>query len=224
MTGIAPLDPHTTIGLLLSGGLDSAVLLGHLLAQRHQVQPLYVRTGAAWQAEELQAIERYLDAMRCPLLKSLVELDMPLGDLYTDHWSMTGRRVPDSESSDAAVYLPGRNPLLMVKAVVWCHLNGIEVLAVGLLSSNPFADGTPRFLQSFESLMNEALTGHVQIVCPFRSLAKAEVLELGRRLPLEWTFSCLSPQAGHHCGRCNKCAERKAAFRAASRADKTVYA
>ncbi|MCD4728936.1 MAG: 7-cyano-7-deazaguanine synthase, partial [Pirellulales bacterium] len=42
--------------------------------------------------------------------------------------------------------------------------------------------------------------------------------------PLELTFSCLSPVAGLHCGRCNKCAERQEAFRSLEMHDPTRYA
>ena len=41
---------------------------------------------------------------------------------------MNGNGVPDADSPDDAVYLPGRNPLLLVKAAVWCRLNAIEQL------------------------------------------------------------------------------------------------
>jgi 7-cyano-7-deazaguanine synthase len=53
---------------------------------------------------------------------------------------------------------------------------------------------------------------------------KNQVMQLGRELPLELTFSCIAPLRGLHCGRCNKCAERQAAFRAAALPDRTAYA
>jgi 7-cyano-7-deazaguanine synthase len=53
---------------------------------------------------------------------------------------------------------------------------------------------------------------------------KQQVMALGRELPLELTFSCISPVNGFHCGRCNKCAERQEAFRQAALTDKTIYA
>ncbi len=40
--------------VLLSGGLDSAVLLAEE-AQRHEVQPLYVSVGLAWEDDERRA-------------------------------------------------------------------------------------------------------------------------------------------------------------------------
>ena len=83
-----------SIGLLLSGGLDSCVLLGHLLDQQRRVQPFYVRSQLIWQREELAAVERFLPAVACPELQDLVILDLPLEDLYGDHWSVTGREVP----------------------------------------------------------------------------------------------------------------------------------
>jgi 7-cyano-7-deazaguanine synthase len=55
-------------------------------------------------------------------------------------------------------------------------------------------------------------------------MTKRQVMELGRDLPLELTFSCISPVDSLHCGRCNKCAERQAAFRDAGLPDGTRYA
>jgi hypothetical protein len=49
-------------------------------------------------------------------------------------------------------------------------------------------------------------------------------MQLGANLPLELTFSCIDPHCLLHCGRCNKCAERRAAFADAGLADRTVYA
>jgi 7-cyano-7-deazaguanine synthase len=54
-------------------------------------------------------------------------------------------------------------------------------------------------------------------------LSKRCVMQLGRDVPLELTFSCLAPVAGRHCGRCNKCAERAAAFVHLESGDPTPY-
>jgi 7-cyano-7-deazaguanine synthase len=64
----------------------------------------------------------------------------------------------------------------------------------------------------------------VQIARPFEQLSKIRIMELGRHLPLELTFSCLSPVGSLHCGRCNKCAERRRAFHRAALKDATEYA
>jgi len=212
------------IGLLLSGGLDSCILLGHLLERGHRVQPFYVRSGLAWQAAELPAAEQFARAVASPELAKVVILDLPLGDLYEDHWSLTGRNVPDALSADEAVYLPGRNALLVIKTALWCRMHGIDKLALGVLKSNPFSDATSGFFDRFESALACALGGRFRIVRPFEHLGKQEVMELGRGLPLELTFSCIAPVDGRHCGRCNKCAERNAAFKFIHAKDPTEYA
>jgi 7-cyano-7-deazaguanine synthase len=212
------------IGVLLSGGLDSAILVGHLLRQQRVVQPFYIRTGLIWQAAELAAAERFLAAIAAPGLAPLVVLEMPLSDLYQGHWSLTGRQVPDRSSPDEAVYLPGRNALLIVKAAVWCQLHGIEELALAPLGSSPFEDASDAFLADFAAALNRGAAHSVRMLRPFGNLHKREVLRLGVGLPLELTCSCLAPVDGLHCGRCNKCAERQAAFREAGMPDPTAYA
>lgn len=212
------------IGVLLSGGLDSAILLGDLLRAGRRVQPFYVCCGLVWEEAERRAAESFLAAVRNTRLDPLVVLDMPVGDLYGDHWSTLGRGTPGSASPDDAVYLPGRNPLLLVKPLVWCAAHGIDGLALAVLNSNPFADATPDFFAAFASAMALA-TGHpVEVARPFESLSKKEVMRLGGGLPLELTFSCIAPKNGKHCGQCNKCAERAAAFQLAGLRDPTSYA
>lgn len=215
---------HSTAAVLFSGGLDSSILLGQLLAAGHQVQPLYVDCQWHWQSAELQAARRFLVALDEPRLEDLVVLQMPLADLYDDHWSITGRAVPRAHEPDQNVYLPGHNPLLLIKAQVWCRLHGVGHLALGALGSNPFSDATEDFFRQFEAAMDRAISGHVELIRPLAHLSKRQVMQLGRRLPLEWTFSCLSPTGGRHCGDCNKCAERQQAFLAAEMTDPTIYA
>jgi 7-cyano-7-deazaguanine synthase len=52
---------------------------------------------------------------------------------------------------------------------------------------------------------------------------KSDIIRQFRELPLELTLTCMAPAAGSHCGRCNKCGERRHAFRESGIADPTVY-
>jgi 7-cyano-7-deazaguanine synthase len=219
-----PANRQSATGLLLSGGVDSAVLLDQLLGRGWQVVPFYVRTGCIWQGAEIGAVERFLAAMTRPALDPLVILDMPLADLYGEHWSMSGAAVPDDATPDEAVFLPGRNPLLLIKPAMWCLMHGVEHLAMGTLANNPFDDATAEFFARFREMLATATGTHLQIARPLERLTKDQVLEMGHHLPLELTFSCLSPLGRLHCGACNKCAERQAAFRNAGMVDATTYA
>ncbi len=106
----------------MSAGIDSAILLAEALAHHPLVYPLYVRSGLSWETAELSYLRRYLRALERPALAPLQILDMPVRDVYGPHWSLTGAGVPDADTADAAVFLPGRNVLLLTKAILWCHL------------------------------------------------------------------------------------------------------
>ena len=127
-------------------------------------------------------------------------------------------------SPDEAVYLPGRNPLLLIKARLWCQMHGISRLAVGTLAANPFSDATDAFFELFESAMDQATDSSVQLLRPFATWTKYDVMRYGAKLPLHLTFSCLAPIGGGHCGSCNKCAERQRAFQFIDTPDPTPYA
>jgi 7-cyano-7-deazaguanine synthase len=203
--------------------LDSAILLRQLLDRGDHVQPFYIDFGLCWQADELRAVWRYLSAVAEPRLAPLVTLELPLADVYQQHWSITGRNAPSQSSPDEAVFLPGRNALLVIKAALWCQLHGIDELALATLKSSPFPDASSQFFHDFESALNLALSSRLRLVRPFAQLDKRQVMELGGGLPLELTFSCIAPVRGQHCGVCNKCAERQAAFRLIGRDDPTAY-
>jgi 7-cyano-7-deazaguanine synthase len=211
------------LAVLISGGLDSAILLGEALRSPARVAPLYVRSGLYWETVELEHLRRFLEALHAPALAALQILDVPVADLYGNHWSISGCDVPGAETPDEAVFLPGRNVLLLAKALLWCHLYGARTLGIGVLGSNPFADATPVFFQGFVEAVNRAVGGQVELWRPYAGLHKSEVMHRGRELPLELTFSCIRPLAGKHCGRCNKCAERRKAFVDAGLLDLTPY-
>ena len=211
--------------VLVSGGVDSAALLSGALRTHRSVQPLYVRTGLRWETVEIDCLRRLLAALEAPGLLPLAVIDVPMSDLYGDHWSTTGRRPPAYDAGDASVYLPGRNISLFAKAATFCALRGISVLYSGILGANPFPDGRPRFFRALERALSAGLGTRIRIRTPFRRLAKTEVIRRARGLPLHLTFSCINPAAGgRHCGNCSKCAERVAAFRRAGVPDPTDYA
>ena len=214
---------NPTLAVLISGGLDSAILLGDALRHHESVVPIYIRCGLHWEPPEFAHLTRYLDALRRPALNRLVVLEQPIADVYGPHWSITGKNVPDAKSADEAVFLPGRNVLLLAKSLLWCHLNRVPAVALGSLQTNPFPDATPEFFHGFQNLVNQAMQGSCEVRLPFGGMKKAAVMALGKGLPLEHSFSCIAPIDGIHCGNCNKCAERRLAFTDAGMSDPTVY-
>ncbi|MFQ5914730.1 MAG: 7-cyano-7-deazaguanine synthase [Nitrospinota bacterium] len=219
-----PTVPSQAVCVLVSGGLDSCVLAAELARRRPAVFPLFIRQGLRWEETELYWLGRFLESVKVESLRELAVLDSPVADLYGGHWSVTGETVPGAETEDAAVYLPGRNVLLLTKAAVFCAMRRIPEIALGILERNPFPDATPEFFRRMESALTSALDFPIRITRPLSGLTKKAITQMGRGLPLELTFSCLNPAGRNHCGVCNKCAERRKGFLGAGLEDRTVYA
>jgi len=213
------------LAVLISGGLDSAILLGQALRLQSAVHPIFVRFGLRWENVERIYLDRYLDAIHGPRLKPLVVVEQPVADIYGWHWSITGECVPGAAAPDEEVFLPGRNVLLLAKPLVWCHLNGVPAIALGSLQTNPFPDATPAFFRGMQEVADQAMGGRVDIHLPFGGMTKTAVMHRAKlyKLPLEHTFSCIRPIDQRHCGKCNKCAERQRAFVEAGMRDPTEY-
>lgn len=209
--------------VLVSGGVDSGLLLQRVVRRGGRIVPLYLRCGMRWEAVELYWLRRFLRALRSPRLLPLQVVDLPLGAVYGRHWGLGGRRVPSARSADAAVYLPGRNLLLISVAAIVCVQRRLSTIVLGILTGNPFGDATPRFFSQLASCLSQALGVRIRIATPLAHVRKSMLIRSARAAPLDLTFSCLAPRGRRHCGRCNKCAERQHAFRAARVPDPTDY-
>ncbi len=212
--------------VLLSGGLDSAVLLAEEAA-RGEVHPIYVSVGLAWEHAERDSVARLLaaGAGTVGVLRPLVSLTVDMSDVYpATHWAIEGR-PPGYHTPDEDVYLPGRNIILLGKAAVYCATARIGRLAIGTLAHNPFPDATPEFRSTLARALSIGLGHTLQIDAPFADVSKADVIRLGvaRGVPLALTLSCMNPADMRHCGRCSKCRERHDAFREAGVPDPTEY-
>ena len=216
--------------VLLSGGLDSAVLLAEEAAAR-PVQPIYVSAGLAWEPAERAAVNAFLDALARPGIAPLAAVAVDMRDLYPgSHWAIEGR-PPAYHTPDEDVYLPGRNIVLFSKAAILCATRGISRLVIGTLDHNPFPDATPMFREALARALSLGLSHALTIDAPYARLSKAEVVARGVHagVPMALTLSCMNPlvTAGRfprHCGVCSKCRERHDAFVEAGVDDPTDYA
>jgi 7-cyano-7-deazaguanine synthase len=223
----------TRCAVLLSGGLDSAVLLAEEAA-RGPVQPIYVAAGLAWESAERAMVGALLesDALR-GRVRDLVALSVDMRDVYAaSHWAVTGT-PPAYHTPDEDVYLPGRNIVLLSKAGVYCATAGIDRIVLGTLGHNPFPDATPEFRDAMGRSLSLGLAHGLTIEAPYAQIEKTEVVRRGAVLgfPFELTLSCMSPVIGitgqplpGHCGTCSKCRERHDAFVDAGIEDPTNYA
>ena len=219
-----------TTAVLLSGGLDSAVLLAeeaaHVSDRGGRVQPIYIGAGLAWEAAERATLAKLLAS--APLggrTLPLVSLSVDMRDVYAaTHWAVTGD-APAYHTPDEDVYLPGRNIILLSKAAVFCAAANIGRITIGTLDHNPFPDATPEFRASIAQTLSLGLAHALQIDAPYAQSSKADVIRRGIALgvPFELTLSCMKPVGSMHCGTCSKCRERHDAFVEAGVRDPTTY-
>lgn len=186
--------------VLLSGGLDSAVLAASLQAQGHDVLGLGVHYGQA-HARELVHAQRVADALGVPFTYA----SLPgLGGLLPS--SLTGGAT--------SKVVPNRNTILTSLAVGYASAQGCEAVALGVNASDArdFYDCRPPYVALLRGM---AEANGVELWAPFLGSRKAQVAELGQRLgvPMHLTRSCYR-NAPQPCGDCDACADRDLALQA----------
>jgi 7-cyano-7-deazaguanine synthase len=211
------------IAVLSSGGLDSALLISDL-ARSRPVYPIYIQAGLRWEQEEQRALAAFLHALAAPAVRPVTSLTIPAAPLYGAHWSLSGDGIPGASAANDAVFLPGRNVLLLAAAAVWGSVHGVHELAIGSLEGNPFPDGNDAFFATYQGVLAMALSCPIRISAPYRGRRKEELIREFQALPLDLTLTCMQPLSGVHCGACNKCQERRDGFARAGVADRTSYA
>ncbi len=211
--------------VLVSGGVESAAMLSDALKRFERVYPVYIRKGFIWETVEQVHLKRLLKSLAAESegLAPLSVLEAPMKPVYKPHWSLGVSRIPGARAPDSEVYLPGRNLLFLSLAGLFCSLRRVPVLWIGVLKGNPFKDARPAFFKGMERLIREAAGIPVKIETPYSALSKGQVIRKHPDIDWRMTFSCLNPVNHRHCGRCQKCAERKTGFRAAAVIDPTIY-
>ena len=127
---------------------------------------MYVSVGLAWESAEREAIRRLLALAHAPgrsggAVRPLVTLAVDMSDVYpATHWAMVGH-PPGYHTPDEAVYLPGRNIVLLGKAAVFCATAGVERIVMGTLAHNPFPDATPEFRAAMAAALSLGLDHRV---------------------------------------------------------------
>jgi len=219
--------------VLLSGGLDSTTALAVARSRGFDCYTLTVRYG------QLHAVE--LDAARRVAALAGVRdhqvVDVELAALAASALTRRDIAVPKDRSlaeigapgDVPPTYVPARNTVLLALALAWAESLGARDIFVGVnvLDASGYPDCRPAFIRAFEALAEVATrSGGFHIHAPLIDLTKAEIIQLGTKLGVDYalTHSCYEPSpAGGACGRCDACLLRKKGFAEAGVADPTRY-
>lgn len=216
--------------MLLSGGLDSATVLGLAREQGYDCHALSVDYGQRHRAE-LEAAARVAAALGAAEHRTMrVDLAGIGGSALTD----ARVAVPEHPSAGIPVtYVPARNTLMLSLALGWAEVLGAFDIFVGVnaVDYSGYPDCRPEFIRAFEQLARLATKAGVEgaefkIHAPLVDMSKADIVRAGSRLGIDYamTVSCYQADAeGRACGRCDSCRLRAAGFAGAGIVDPTRY-
>jgi 7-cyano-7-deazaguanine synthase len=217
--------------VLLSGGLDSAVLLAVARAEGFECHCLSVDYGQRHRAE-LEAAGRVAHALGAVAHKVIrVDLTAIGGSALTDPHIA----VPERPSDGIPVtYVPARNTILLSLGLAWAEVLSAADLFIGAnsIDYSGYPDCRPEYLHAYEQMANLATRAAVEgalftVHRPLIYLTKAEIIRRGTDLGVDFsaTVSCYQASSdGGACGRCDACRLRRAGFVAARLPDPTRYA
>ncbi len=217
--------------VLLSGGLDSTVLLYKLLKSGLDCYPITILYGQRHSKEAISARNicealgsKYLDRWK------LVDLSV-LKNLLPS--SLTGvGDIPEGNYMDESMkstVVPNRNMILL--SIASGYAKGIDARYVTYAAHMGDHPIYPDCRSDFIAEMVKAVkmgTGWenegIELLAPFQFSTKAQIIELGDKLkvPFGLTWSCY--KGGYRsCGLCGTDIERRLAFIEAGVKDPTMY-
>lgn len=215
--------------VLVSGGMDSAVVLAMAREQGFEPYALSVRYGQR-HTSELDAADRVSNALGAAAHKTVVvDLRSIGGSALTDDID-----VPESGGPGIPVtYVPARNTIMLSIALGWAEVLGAADLFCGVnaVDYSGYPDCRPEFIAAFDKLANVATKAGVEgaglrVHAPLLHLSKADIVREGIRLGVDFsqTVSCYQADPeGRACGHCDACRLRAEGFAAAGIADPTRY-
>ena len=216
--------------VLLSGGLDSATVLAMAREQGFECYALSVDYGQRHHAE-LAAAQKVAQALGAREHR-VVNIDLTGfgGSALTD----ANIAVPESASSGIPItYVPARNTIMLSLALAWAEVLHAQDIFFGVnaVDYSGYPDCRPEYVAAFERMANLATQAAVEgkplaLHAPLLHLSKAEIIQQGVRLGVDYgmTVSCYqADEQGNACGRCDSCRLRREGFQSAGVPDSTRY-
>ncbi len=220
--------------VLLSGGLDSATCLAIAKSQGFECFCLSLDYHQRHIAE-LQAANNVATTLGAAAHKT-AQLDLSLfgGSALTDN----AINVPESGANPIpagipVTYVPARNTIMLSLALAWAEVLHAQDIFIGVnaLDYSGYPDCRGEYVAAFQQMANLATKSAVEgqkitIHAPLIDMTKAEIIQLGMQLGVDYamTVSCYqADNQGHACGKCDSCRLRREGFMQAHLQDPTRY-
>ena len=216
--------------VLLSGGLDSTTVLAMAQDQGYECYTISFDYGQRHRAE-LEASRHVSETLGA---KDHKILKMDFRDIGGSALTDDAIDVPEELDEGIPVtYVPARNTVFLSLALGWAEVLGARDIFIGAndVDYSGYPDCRPEYLAAFETMANLATKAgvegdHFHIRAPLLKLTKAEIVQEGDRLGVDYgmTVSCYqADDEGRACGVCDSCRYRKKGFEEAGLVDPTRY-
>lgn len=216
--------------VLVSGGLDSVTVLAMAVSQGFACHAVSFDYGQRHKAELVAAAE--LAQAMGAVEHKVIKLDLAGigGSALTD----ASLAVPDHPTQGIPVtYVPARNTVFLALALGWAEVLQAHDIFIGInaVDYSGYPDCRPEYIKAFQVLANLATRAGVEgqeimIRTPLLSLSKAQIIQEGTRLGVDYslTVSCYAADSqGRACRVCDACRLRVAGFQGAGLPDPTHY-
>ena len=217
--------------VLLSGGLDSTTILATARDRGYECYALSVDYGQRNRSELAAAADVARSMGACEHQIINVDLTMFGGSALTD--KSIAVPIDGIKAGIPITYVPARNTIMLSLALPWAEVLGSSDIFIGVnaVDYSGYPDCRPEYIAAFEKMANLATKAAIQdnklsIHTPLISLSKAEIIQQGKLLGVDYslTVSCYqADEAGLACGMCDSCRLRRAGFEAANLTDPTRY-
>ena len=212
---------------LMSGGLDSCVLVGQLLSEGREVEAISFDYGQRHRVEldHAQLVSEAYGINQIELNARLLG-GLAVGSALTDSRAAVPHGHYEAESMKATV-VPNRNMSLLSLAAARAIATGADVAIAAHAGDHViYPDCRDTFMELFQATVKEGNwdASEFEVLRPFVRMSKADIVRLGARInaPMHLTWSCYEGGV-RHCGACGTCVERKEAFELAGVKDPTEY-
>ncbi|WP_300671076.1 7-cyano-7-deazaguanine synthase QueC [Desulfoluna sp.] len=212
--------------VVLSGGMDSAVLLADCVDKGQRCVAISFDYGSKHNACELPLAKAMCESLG--VTHTLVPLPF-INDLFDSSLLQSGESVPDG-AYDAAnmksTVVPFRNGIMLSIAAGYAESVGASRVVLASHAGDHFIypDCRPDFNEALSTAIKIGTDGQVTLAFPFAHIDKRAIGDLGRTLGVDFsaTWTCYKGGAAH-CGTCGACDERKYALRYDEGLDPTTY-
>ncbi|MFO8110256.1 MAG: 7-cyano-7-deazaguanine synthase QueC [Thermoplasmata archaeon] len=214
--------------VLLSGGLDSATVMGIADSEVENISALTFLYGQRAE-KEIECAKKLAEYYR---VEKHQILNIPLSDLTASSLLKGGEEIPVEENDEIpSTYVPARNMILLSYGVSHAESVGADAVYIGAnaVDFSGYPDCRPEFYRAFQKAVDEGTKRGVgeipiEIRVPLQNMSKKQIIQRGYELgvPYDLTWSCYRGDE-QACGACDSCRLRLKGFKEAGLGDPIEY-